>query len=189
MTEVSDSREQAGDSVLFAQGEGLIIPLRAARVDQAVHAGVDQDLRSVRKREERIAGGDDRSPCSRFGEIAGLGDGEPAGRDPIHLARTGTEKSFWGGDADRVRFQHFDHRPGQACGLSEIVVGSRSGRVPEIRCGERMGVSFLREESAGNGSERQAFLASIVEGADREESAILPSFREECGGVIIERGG
>ena len=52
-----------------------------------------------------------------------------------------------------------------------------------------MGVSFLHEEPAGNGAEGEAFLASIVESVNREESAVLPSFREERRGVIVERRG
>jgi hypothetical protein len=52
-----------------------------------------------------------------------------------------------------------------------------------------MGVSFLHEEPAGNGAEGEAFLASIVESVNREESAVLPSFREERRGVSVERRG
>ena len=52
-----------------------------------------------------------------------------------------------------------------------------------------MGISFLGEESARNRAKRESFLSTIVQGTDGEESAVLPSFREECGGVLVKGRG
>ena len=56
MPEVSHPGEQADDAVLVAQVQGVLIAFGAAGLDDALDAGVDEQLRPVVEGEERVGG-------------------------------------------------------------------------------------------------------------------------------------
>src|SRR6478735_1002006 len=54
MAEVAAAREDHGGSCLRDRGDHVLVPARAAGLNDRGRAGVESDLRTVRKREERV---------------------------------------------------------------------------------------------------------------------------------------
>src|SRR4051794_8891860 len=77
------------------RGEGVhhvLVALGAAGLDDRGDPGVDEDLRAVGEREERVGGRD------RAGRpVPGPLDREPAGVDPVHLAHAHADRGAVGG--------------------------------------------------------------------------------------------
>ena len=58
MPEAPHVREQASYAAVVAEFEGVFVAFASAWVDEAFHAGVDEESRAVIKGEECVAGGD-----------------------------------------------------------------------------------------------------------------------------------
>ena len=56
--EVPGAGEVQRDAVFLGERDGLLVADRAARLDDRAHAGVDEHLRAVVEREERVGRGD-----------------------------------------------------------------------------------------------------------------------------------
>src|SRR4051812_20440971 len=79
---VPAGREHHRDARAVAGLDHVLVALRAARLDDRPHAGLDRQLGAVRKREERVR------REGRADEVAPrFLDREPHRVDPAHLAR------------------------------------------------------------------------------------------------------
>ena len=92
MSEVSCSGDHAGDVVLSAEFEGVVVSFAAAWVDDHGDAGVDEELWSVWEGEEGVGDGDGAG-----GAGSGFLYGELAGGESVHLAGAGAVEHGAGG--------------------------------------------------------------------------------------------
>ena len=98
----------------------LVVADGAAGLDDRADAGVDQDLRAVGEREERVGGGE-----RALRAVAGPGDGQLAGVHPVDLAHADTYGGAVAGEQDGV-------------GLHRTAGAPRERQVGQLGVGERL---------------------------------------------------
>src|SRR5579864_716347 len=99
MPEMPDSREDHGQSQLVCRSDHVLVLDRPARLDHGGGPGIGYRLKSVRKRKERIGGGNAALKWKH-----GLHGSKTGGVNTAHLSGANTERLAVAGVNNRVRF-------------------------------------------------------------------------------------
>src|SRR5436190_12014280 len=97
MREMPGPGEVHRDAGLVRRLDGELVADRAARLDDGLDTGVDEDLRAVLEGEERVGGGHGSG-----GALPRAVDGEPARVDAVDLTHADADRRPSAGEQDRV---------------------------------------------------------------------------------------
>ena len=114
-----EDHDRAG---LVDRRDHLVVPLRAARLDDGGDPRLERELRAVREGEEPVRGQDGAGEV--VAELHGLVERDADGVDPAHLAGPDAERLQPVGDHDRVREHVLGDAPGEEQVAPGLLVGS-----------------------------------------------------------------